>query len=149
MKSRMILESSCGTLVVDPATGVVDRAASKYVDDTDPDANADGLRAIYKIDIAEWLRNGWNPSLQRLCGTHDILDFGYWFERTPLPGFGYEPPTYAWREGLAWCGWEYYPIPPDRVGNIVEDMATIRRLVGSGCYEWQSRNGRIFVRRCE
>ena len=50
---------------------------------------------------------------------------------------------------LARHGWEYYPIPPDRVGNIVEDMATIRRLVGSGCYEWQSRNGRIFIRRCE
>lgn len=44
-------------------------------------------------------------------------------------------------------GWVLYPIPPNKVGNLVEDLPLIVSLVGSSCYETRREDGRWYVRR--
>lgn len=128
-------------LVADAETGLVIPDESTY--------DGDELIHIYRIDISEWLDHGRKTHRNKVAGTHDILDFGYWYTRDPLPGFAYEPPAYAWREGLARNGWDFYPIPPRENGNFIEDMPTIMRILGSSCYHWQCVGGRFYIRRAE
>lgn len=42
-----------------------------------------------------------------------------------------------------WCD---YPKQPDRVGNFVEDLEIIQRLIGSTAYDWRKRNGKFQIR---
>lgn len=45
-------------------------------------------------------------------------------------------------------GWVVYPIAPNAVGNIVEDLELITRLIGSAQYEQKrTGNGPIYIRR--
>lgn len=44
-------------------------------------------------------------------------------------------------------GWVRYPLAPNAVGNLVEDLALIQRLIGSALYESKQIDGVLFIRR--
>jgi len=78
------LHSSFGDVVFDAATGFV-------VSHTlEPDFGP----APYKVDVDEWRLN--YPG-ETLSGSHDILDFGYWFRKPGETKATYEPPAEEWR----------------------------------------------------
>ena len=45
--------------------------------------------------------------------------------------------------------WTEYPLRPNAVGNIVEDLNLIVSLLGSPLYEWGNADGVIYIRRID
>ena len=76
------LTSTNGTLVFDLQSGEVDKSQSTYYNEE--------LENIHVIDVQEWQEK--YPH-EQLCGSHDILDFGYWTDDGE-----YEEPAHDWRE---------------------------------------------------
>jgi hypothetical protein len=154
--TMLTVHSSWGDLVVDPTTGDVNAAESHYETERPEDVVFPSLsiRNIYRFDLAEWRRT--YPGRER--DSVDILDLGYWTTRAPLPGFVYVAPAHEWREEFNVTalhehrlptrdrgkGWEYYsPLP------FNEDLARIRRVCGSDCYESLEYDGHVWLRRVD
>ncbi len=94
------VESSWGTIVANAETGDVIVAESRYHPDCHkPDGEGGGptsIANIYRFDVAEWLASHKRSAI--LDGESiDILDLGYWQNRTPWAGYVYEPSAESWR----------------------------------------------------
>lgn len=89
------VRSSWGRIVVDALTGNVDPAASVYYDDPTHAQGEWPIRNIRRFNVDEWRKTYPDEVLED--SEQDILDFGYWINRTPLPGFIYEPPDADYR----------------------------------------------------
>ena len=93
------VESSWGTLVADAATGDVLVEHSHYRPECHRPAGDGGgptsIANIFRFDVGEWRRA--YPTEPLEGETLDILDLGYWQNRTPWAGYVYEPPEESWR----------------------------------------------------
>ena len=81
---KALLISSAGTLAFDPETGGVRRQA--LTEDYEK-------IQILCVDVAEWRHR--YPG-EKVANSHDILDFGYWYEDED-GNIRYEPPAEGWR----------------------------------------------------